>query len=78
MKIKNKEYKLQVLAESYKEVEGCASFREYIDLGRQTDHNFLNWLFDEHDSDIDLSDVEEEFTAFLDAADEYEEYVINK
>lgn len=38
---------VQILIESYREVEGCITLREYVELSADSEPGFFRWLFDD-------------------------------
>ena len=69
--MKNRNYKIQVLTENYKNSlaarETC-EFAEWVKLESQSDPNFFRWLFeDENLQDFSAGEYADEFVKFCNA-----------
>ena len=59
--INNKDYKIQILKENFKNDESGITMKEYVEHCANSDPNFFRWLFDkEFDNDFSSSLNEEE------------------
>lgn len=67
--MKNIDNKIQILKESYKEVEGDITLREYAENERQSDPGFMRWLL----SDDDLNNFGSNMTDEQES--EYQEFL---
>nr|DAE37088.1 MAG TPA: hypothetical protein [Bacteriophage sp.] len=66
--IRNKEYKIQILLENFKEVEkseNCKNVADYAKIESVADDGFYPWLFEDDYSKVLTSEQEHEFEDFL-------------
>ena len=72
--IHNKEYKIQILLESFEEVEkseNCKNVADYAKIESVADDSFYPWLFEDDYSNVLTSEQECEFEDFLNELREY-------
>ena len=72
--IHNKEYKIQILLESFEEVEkseNCKNVADYAKIESVADDGFYAWLFEDDYSNVLTSEQEREFEDFLNELREY-------
>jgi len=72
--IHNKEYKIQILLESFEEVEkseNCKNVADYAKIESVADDSFYPWLFEDDYSNVLTSEQEREFEDFLNELREY-------
>lgn len=72
--IHNKEYKIQILLESFEEVEkseNCKNVADYAKIESVADDGFYPWLFEDDYSSVLTSEQEREFEDFLNELREY-------